>query len=49
MTDRDATLVRALLVPALMAVLGRWNWWLPRIRNRRERVNMASQPITEVQ
>src|SRR5437660_11199934 len=26
----DATIVRALLVPALMAVLGRWNWWLPR-------------------
>jgi RND superfamily putative drug exporter len=25
----DATLVRSLLVPALMAVLGRWNWWLP--------------------
>src|SRR6266542_1044928 len=25
----DATIVRALLVPALMAVLGRWNWWLP--------------------
>ena len=25
----DATLVRALLVPALMAVFGRWNWWLP--------------------
>jgi uncharacterized membrane protein YdfJ with MMPL/SSD domain len=25
----DATLVRVLLVPALMAILGRWNWWLP--------------------
>ena len=25
----DATIVRALLVPSLMAVLGRWNWWLP--------------------
>ena len=25
----DATLVRAILVPALMAVMGRWNWWLP--------------------
>ena len=25
----DATLVRALLVPSLMAVAGRWNWWLP--------------------
>jgi RND superfamily putative drug exporter len=27
----DATVVRALLVPALVAVLGNWNWWLPRL------------------
>ena len=25
----DATILRALLVPALVALLGRWNWWLP--------------------
>jgi RND superfamily putative drug exporter len=25
----DATLVRGLLMPSLMAILGRWNWWLP--------------------
>jgi RND superfamily putative drug exporter len=25
----DATIVRAILVPALVAILGRWNWWLP--------------------
>ena len=25
----DATLVRMLLVPAFMRVLGRWNWWAP--------------------
>jgi uncharacterized membrane protein YdfJ with MMPL/SSD domain len=25
----DATIVRALLVPALMQLLGRWNWWAP--------------------
>jgi uncharacterized membrane protein YdfJ with MMPL/SSD domain len=25
----DATIVRALLVPALMAIMGRYNWWLP--------------------
>lgn len=27
----DATIIRCLLVPATMRVLGRWNWWLPRI------------------
>ena len=26
----DATVVRALLVPATMKLLGRWNWWAPR-------------------
>jgi RND superfamily putative drug exporter len=25
----DATIVRCLLVPATMTVLGRWNWWAP--------------------
>ena len=25
----DATIVRALLVPALVSSFGRWNWWLP--------------------
>lgn len=25
----DATIIRALLVPSLMQLLGRWNWWLP--------------------
>ncbi|MGH2918097.1 MAG: MMPL family transporter [Solirubrobacteraceae bacterium] len=26
----DATLVRLVIVPAAMAVMGQWNWWLPR-------------------
>ena len=26
----DATIVRAFLVPSLMALLGSWNWWAPR-------------------
>jgi uncharacterized membrane protein YdfJ with MMPL/SSD domain len=27
----DASLVRVVLVPSLMTLLGRWNWWRPRI------------------
>jgi RND superfamily putative drug exporter len=34
----DATIVRALLVPALVALFGRWNWWLPRLPARLLRV-----------
>lgn len=30
----DATLVRALLVPATMRLLGSWNWWAPRFTRR---------------
>jgi len=30
----DATLVRLLLVPAIMKVAGPWNWWLPRWLDR---------------
>jgi putative drug exporter of the RND superfamily len=26
----DASLIRALLVPSLMELLGKWNWWAPR-------------------
>ena len=25
----DATVVRSLLVPALVSMFGKWNWWLP--------------------
>jgi RND superfamily putative drug exporter len=35
----DAFVVRALLVPSLMALLGRWNWWSPApVRRLHERV-----------
>ncbi|HZN88476.1 MAG TPA: MMPL family transporter [Thermoleophilaceae bacterium] len=26
----DATVIRALIVPAVIMLMGRWNWWLPR-------------------
>ncbi|HMD51933.1 MAG TPA: MMPL family transporter, partial [Solirubrobacteraceae bacterium] len=27
----DATIVRGLLLPSLMCLLGKWNWWAPRL------------------
>jgi putative drug exporter of the RND superfamily len=33
----DATIVRCLLVPATMTLLGRWNWWAPRWLTRLHR------------
>lgn len=38
----DASIVRALLVPALMGVLGEWNWWAPRwLRRVHARVGIS--------
>jgi RND superfamily putative drug exporter len=34
----DATIVRMLLVPALVSLFGRWNWWLPSLPARLLRV-----------
>lgn len=34
----DATIVRALLVPAIVSLMGHWNWWLPALPARLLRV-----------
>lgn len=39
----DATVVRALLVPSTMRLLGRWNWWLPDALRRR----MGIDPVLD--
>jgi uncharacterized membrane protein YdfJ with MMPL/SSD domain len=37
----DASIVRALLVPSLMALMGKWNWWAPRpLRRLHERIGV---------
>jgi len=40
----DATLIRALLVPATMRLLGRWNWWAPPGFRRRQGSRPAAAP-----
>jgi len=46
----DATVVRMLLVPALVVLFGRWNWYLPDSFARVLRVEpsrpVATQPVT---
>ena len=37
----DATVIRALVVPAVIALMGRWNWWLPHWPARLLRVEPA--------
>jgi putative drug exporter of the RND superfamily len=47
----DATIVRGVLAPAVVALLGRWNWWLPsraarvlRVEPSQARREIAPQP-----
>ncbi len=38
----DATIIRALLVPSLMELLGKWNWWAPQpLRRLHARFGLA--------
>jgi uncharacterized membrane protein YdfJ with MMPL/SSD domain len=38
----DASIIRALLVPSLMALLGKWNWWAPApLRRLHERIGLT--------
>ena len=40
----DATVIRALIVPAVIALMGRWNWWLPTWPARLLRVEPSLPP-----
>jgi RND superfamily putative drug exporter len=45
----DATIVRMLLLPATMTLLGRWNWWAPAPMRRWHRswtLRLSSAPIS---
>ena len=43
----DATIIRALLVPAVVSLFGRWNWWLPPGPARLLRVRPSPEPAAE--
>jgi RND superfamily putative drug exporter len=43
----DATIVRMLLVPSTMRLLGRWNWWAPKpLARLYQRFNLAEHDVT---
>jgi uncharacterized membrane protein YdfJ with MMPL/SSD domain len=44
----DASIVRALLVPSLMELLGKWNWWAPApLRRLHERFGVSEASVPE--
>ena len=44
----DASIVRALLVPSLMELLGKWNWWAPApLRRLHERIGISETVVPE--
>jgi putative drug exporter of the RND superfamily len=44
----DATIIRGVLTPAAVAILGRWNWWLPDWAARILRVEPSPVPPNAV-
>ena len=44
----DATVVRSILLPATMTLLGDWNWWLPSFLRWLPRVTIEGEPETEI-
>jgi RND superfamily putative drug exporter len=40
----DATVIRSLLVPALVALMGHWNWWMPTGLERALRIPRQPRP-----
>jgi len=44
----DASIVRALLVPSLMELLGKWNWWAPApLRRLHDRYGISETALSE--
>ncbi|MEJ7816206.1 MAG: MMPL family transporter, partial [Rubrobacter sp.] len=42
----DATIIRALLVPATMRLMGRWNWWAPKpLARLHRRLGLSEKPF----
>jgi RND superfamily putative drug exporter len=43
----DATVIRGILVPAFMRIMGRWNWWAPaRVQRAVSRLGLYEGPTT---
>jgi RND superfamily putative drug exporter len=45
----DATLIRSILLPASMTLLGDWNWWMPRLLDWIPRVTIEGDPDESVE
>ncbi len=45
----DATLIRSVLLPASMTLLGDWNWWMPRVLDWIPRVTIEGEPDEDVE
>jgi uncharacterized membrane protein YdfJ with MMPL/SSD domain len=46
----DAFVVRSLLVPSLMGLLGKWNWWAPMwLRRIHDRVGLSEGPVVRTE
>jgi RND superfamily putative drug exporter len=45
----DATIIRSVLLPASMTLLGDWNWWMPRVLGWIPRVTIEGEPDAPIE
>src|SRR5258706_2531273 len=45
----DATIIRSVLLPASMTLLGDWNWWMPRVLDWIPRVTIEGEPDAPIE
>ena len=45
----DATIIRSILLPASMTLLGDWNWWMPRVLGWIPRVTIEGEPDAPIE
>jgi RND superfamily putative drug exporter len=44
----DALVVRAIVLPSVMMLLGRWTWWPGRMARRSDRIELAARTLAQV-
>jgi RND superfamily putative drug exporter len=45
----DATLMRLIVVPSIMVLMKKYNWWMPLVKNEVEKARLEAAPIAQKQ
>jgi RND superfamily putative drug exporter len=45
----DATLMRLIVVPSIMVLMKKYNWWMPLVKNEVEKARLEAAPVARKQ